>query len=135
MISEYVGKTVRFNTLAPNVLGANRDNVIVKAVLDLDTARLLSDVRSKHAQVKPYIANLPEAAGSYSYVKLVHGNGQSEVLGVPWVDSSTIEIISDRKLVVTIDKVSDSTEQLVREALLQNGVSNFKIDYAGTVAS
>ncbi|MNO19215.1 hypothetical protein D3C76_89430 [compost metagenome] len=134
MITNYVGKTVRFNTLAPSVLGAKRDNVTVKAVLDLDTARLLSDVRSKHAQVKPLIPTLPEAAGAYSYVKLVYGNGEVEVLGVPWIDNNTIEVITDRKLIITVDTVSDTTEQLVRQALLQNGISNFKIEYPETVA-
>ena len=62
MITEYIGKTVRFNTAAPNVLGANRDNVKVVAVLDLDTAAMLSDVRAKHTQVRSYIPSLPQSA-------------------------------------------------------------------------
>ncbi|MNB58680.1 hypothetical protein D3C87_364170 [compost metagenome] len=130
MITDYKGKTVRFNTLAPNVLGANRDNVtIVAADLDLDTAVLISDVKSKHSQVKNYLTTLPQSAGSYSYVKLRYGNGKVEVLGVPWIDINSIEVITDRKLVVTVGSVSDSTEQLVRQALLQNGITDFKIEY------
>jgi hypothetical protein len=130
MITDFKGKTVRFNTTVPNVLGANRDNVtIVAADLDLDTAQLISDVKAKHSQVKNYLPNLPQSAGSYSYVKLLYGNGKTEVLGVPWIDLNTIEVITDRKLVITIGKVSDSTEQIVRKALLQNGITDFKIDY------
>jgi hypothetical protein len=130
MITDYKGKTVRFNTLAPNVLGANRDNVtIVAADLDLDTAVLISDVKAKHNQVKNYLTSLPQSAGSYSYVKLRYGNGKVEVLGVPWIDINSIEVITDRKLVVTVGSVSDTTEQLVRQALLQNGITDFKIDY------
>lgn len=129
MITEYIGKTVRFNTLAPNVLGASRDNVAVMALLDLDTATLLSDVKAKHNQVKNYLTTLPQSAGSYSYVKLRYGNGTIEVLGVPWIDNNTIEVITDRKLVITVGTVSDTTEQIVRKALLQNGISDFKIDY------
>lgn len=130
MITDYKGKTVRFNTLAPNVLGANRDNVtIVAADLDLDTAILISDVKAKHNQVKNYLTTLPQSAGSYSYVKLRYGNGKVEVLGVPWIDINSIEVITDRKLVVTVGSVSDNTEQLVRQALLQNGITDFKIEY------
>jgi len=130
MITDFKGKTVRFNTLAPNILGANRDNVtIVAADLDLDTAVLISDVKAKHNQVRNYITTLPQSAGSYSYVKLRFGNGQVEVLGVPWIDQNTIEVITDRKLTVEVGSVSDSTEQLVREALLQNGITDFKISY------
>lgn len=130
MITDFKGKTVRFNTLAPNILGANRDNVtIVAADLDLDTAVLISDVKAKHNQVRNYITTLPQSAGSYSYVKLRYGNGKVEVLGAPWIDLNTIEVITDRKLTIEVSKVSDSTEQLVREALLQNGITDFKISY------
>lgn len=128
MITDYKGKTVRFNTLAPSVLGANRNNVtIVAADLDLETAALLSDVVAKHGQVRNYITTLPQAAGSYSYVKLRYGNGTTEILGVPWIDLTTIEVITDRKLTLEIGSISDTTEQLVRQALLQNGITDFKI--------
>lgn len=130
MITDYKGKTVRFNTLAPNVLGATRDNVtIVAADLDLDTAALLADVKAKHNQVKNFLTTLPASAGSYSYVKLRYGNGSIEILGVPWIDQNTIEVITDRKLFIEIGSVSDSTEQLAREALLQNGITDIKISY------
>lgn len=131
-IADYNGSTVRFNTLAPGVLGANRDNVTVVAVLDMDTAAVLADVRSKHAQVRNYIPNLPQSAGSYSYVKLRYGNGDTEILGVPWIDADSIEVITSRKLVLTINDVSESTEQLVRQALLQNGISNFTLEVVGS---
>lgn len=131
-IADYVGSTIRFNTKAPGVLGANRDNVTVTALLDLDTAALLSDVRAKHAQVRNYISELPQSAGSYKYVKLLYGNGQVEIIGVPWVDDSSIEVITSRQLVIVVDNVSDSTEQLIRQALLQNGIENFKVETVGS---
>ncbi|MNJ03121.1 hypothetical protein D3C73_1633220 [compost metagenome] len=62
-------------------------------------------------------------------MKLLYGNGEVEVLGVPWIDPNSIEVITDRKLVVTIGSISESTEQLVRKALLQNGISDFQITY------
>lgn len=129
MITEYIGKTVRFNTTAPNVLGANRDNATVVAILDLDTAAMLSDVRAKHTQVRSYVPSLPQSAATYSFVKLLYGNGNIEILGVPWIDNTSIEVITDRRLVITIGNISDTTEQLARQALLQNGISDFKITY------
>lgn len=129
MITDHIGSAVRFDTAAPSVLGANRANVTVVAVLDLDTAMLLSDVRSKHAQVKNYLQSLPQSAGSYSYVKLRYSNGDVEVLGVPWIKNDTIEVITNRKMVITIPSITDSTENLVKQALLQNGISDFKIEY------
>jgi len=129
MITDHIGSAVRFDTAAPSVLGANRANVTVVAVLDLDTAMLLSDVRSKHAQVKNYLQSLPQSAGSYSYVKLRYSHGDVEVLGVPWIKNDTIEVITNRKMVITIPSITDSTENLVKQALLQNGISDFKIEY------
>lgn len=130
-IADYIGNTVRFNTKAPGVLGAARDNVSVVAVLDLETATLMGDIRSKHAQVRNYISDLPQSAGSYSYVKIRFGNGDTEILGVPWVDDNSIEVITSRKLVITVNNVSDSTEQLIRQALLQNGIENFTVETVG----
>jgi len=129
MISDYIGSTVRFDTAAPSVLGAARQNVTVLAVLDLDTAMLLADVRAKHAQVKNYLTDLPQSAGSYNYVKLRYANGSIEVLGIPWVQHDTIEVIDNRKLVITVTTVSDSTENLIKQALLQNGITDFKIEH------
>jgi hypothetical protein len=129
MISNFIGSTVKFDTAAPAVLGANRQNVTVVAVLDLDTAMLLGDVRAKHAQVKNFLTDLPQSASAYNYVKLRYGNGDVEVLGIPWIKNDTIEVITDRKLVITINNIADSTENLVKQALLQNGISDFKIEY------
>jgi len=129
MITNYIGSTVKFDTLAPAVLGASRQNVTVVAVLDLDTAQMLRDVRAKHAQVKNYLPDLPQTASAYNYVKLRFGNGDIEVLGVPWINHESIEVITDRKLVITINNIADSTENLVKQALLQNGISDFKIEY------
>lgn len=129
MISDYVGKTVRFKTLAPSVLGASRDNALVVTPLDLDTAVLLADVKAIHSQVKNYITTLPQSAGSYNYVKLRYGDGSTEILGVPWIDVNSIEVITDRKLFITINNVSDTTEQTVRQALLQNAIQDYKIEY------
>ncbi len=129
MITNYIGSTVKFSTNAPAVLGAARQAVTVVAVLDLDTAMLLADVRAKHAQVKSHIADLPQSAGAYSYVKLRYGNGDVEVLGVPWINHESIEVLTDRKLVITINNITDSTENLVKQALLQNGIQDFSIEY------
>lgn len=131
-IADYNGSTVRFNTLAPGVLGAGRENATVVAILDLETAAVLADVRSKHVQVRNYIQSLPQSAGAYSYVKIRYGNGETEILGVPWIDDESIEVITSRRLFVTVSDVSESTEQLVRQALLQNGISNFTIETIGS---
>jgi len=134
MISDHIGAAVRFDTLAPGVLGAKRDNVTVVALLDLDTAMLMSDVRAKHAQVKNYIPTLPESAGAYSYVKLRYSNGQIEILGVPWIKQDTIEVIVDRQLLINVSNITDSTENLIRQALLQNGIEDFTIEYKGAAS-
>ncbi|MOA47412.1 hypothetical protein D3C78_1700440 [compost metagenome] len=96
----------------------------------MDTASLMSDVRAKHTQARNYITGLPESASSYNYVKLRYGNGEIEIIGVPWIKHETIEVVTSRKLVVTIDRVTDSIENIVRQALLQNGIE-FKIEQVG----
>lgn len=133
-IADYRNSVVNFDTLAPGVLGANRKNIEVVAVLDLDTAMLLSDVRARHAQVKIHVPDLPESAKDYDYVKLRYSNGDIEVLGVPWIKNSSIEVVSSRKMIITIDNLTDGTEELARKALLQNGI-NFSVEIVGSVAA
>lgn len=127
MITNFIGKTVKFNTAAPAVLGASRNNVTVMALLDLDTAMLLSDVRAKHAQVKNYLPDLPATAGAYSYVKLRYGNGDTEVLGLPWIRAETIETLASTELFIRVRNTTPSTENIIRQALLQNGIEDFTI--------
>ncbi len=134
MISNYIGSTVRFDTKAPGVLGASRANVTVLAVLDLDTAMILSDVRAKHAQVKNFITDLPASAGAYNYVKLRYGNGEVEVLGVPWVQADSIEVIEGRELFIRVRNATESVEATIRQALLQNGIEDFTIESQVTTA-
>lgn len=131
-ITEYIGSVVNFDTAAPGILGTNRRNVQVLAVLDMDTAAMMSDVRARHAQVKNYIQDLPEAASSYNYVKIRYTNGDIEVLGVPWIKHDTIEVVTSRKLVITVNNVTDTVENTVKQALLQNGIE-FSIEQIGTV--
>ncbi len=128
MITNFIGSTVKFDTAAPAALGSNRQNVTVLAVLDLDTAMLLSDVRAKHAQVKNYISDLPSSAGAYSYVKLRYGNGDVEVLGVPWIRHDTIEVIDARELFIRVRNATPSTENIIRQAFLQNGIEDFSFE-------
>lgn len=130
MITEYIGKTVSFDTAAPGVLGANRQNVTVMAVLDLDTVMMLRDVMAVHHQVRSYMPTLPAAAGSYNYVKLKHSNGELEYLGVPWIKDNTIEVIEMREMILRIPQITHTTESIVREALLQNGIEKFTIEYS-----
>ena len=132
MITEYVGRTVSFSMYAPSVLGEARHNVTVVAVLDLDTAKLLSDVVATHMRVASYMPSLPTSAGSYHYVKVRYSNGDTEILGVPWIDATSIEVIQDLKLNVTIRNITGSTETVVRQALLQNGIEDFTIEVVGS---
>lgn len=129
-LSDFIGSTVDFNTRAPGLLGANRKNVTISAILDLDTAMLLADVRAKHMQVKDIIEDLPASAGAYSYVKLTSAsNGQVEILGIPWINEESISVVFEHDIVVTISNITNNSENIIRQALLQNGISSFTIDH------
>lgn len=128
MITDFIGKTVNFNTLAPAVLGGSRKNVTVTAVLDLSTALLFDDVRAKHTRLQGQIPDLPASASLYMYIKVTYTTGATEVLGVPWIDLNSMEVVSEQDLVVRIKRKTLSTETTVRQALLQNGIDEFTIE-------
>lgn len=130
MLKEYLNKTISFNTRAPGVLGARIENVTVTAILDYQIAAMLTDINAQHARVKSAIPDLPEQAGAYNYARLVFRNGSDYIIGIPWIDANSIEVIGERSLFITIPRITDAMERVVRQALLQNGVDNFDISYS-----
>jgi len=126
--SALIGKTINFQTNAPSILGARFQVTKVLSILDPDTARLFADIVSQHIAVYPH---LPEGtvddAFGYSYVKLRLPDDQIVVLGLPWIDENSVEVVNHTTLTVKINSTSQEDINRVRQALLANGFEDFTI--------
>jgi hypothetical protein len=111
------------------LLGTDFQNVTVLAILDYESALGLADIPAMHENVYPYLpAGSPRDPSTYDYLKIRTSAGRTVVLGMPWINESSITLVSSQKMLVTIDGVGSADIARVRTALNQNGYSAIKIE-------
>lgn len=116
------GKTLSFDVYPGTVIGSTFSNVKVLAILDRDTANIWIDTAAMHVNVYPMLPNgVPDDPSQYQYVKLQHPNGKISVVGIPWINESTIQVIEVGTLVITVDNVGVDDRERIINALNANG--------------
>lgn len=120
---------VNFNTYAPDLLGNNFQRVQIKGFLDHKSAFQYIDVPAKHANVFPYLPpGTPNDFTKYLYVKVQFPNGKEDVLGVPWINQSTLQVVEETTFLITIRGKQPSDEAAIRTMLLANQHTDFTIE-------
>lgn len=115
------GNSVNFNTQT-SILKTEYRGVKVLGIVSSDIAMTLSDIRSLHLQIKPYIQGLPNLFSDYSYVIVQHQSGVKDVLGLPWILESSISLSGRRNYQLIIDQLEVEQVDIVRQALVNRGV-------------
>ncbi|MCK9234842.1 MAG: hypothetical protein M0R77_00835 [Gammaproteobacteria bacterium] len=126
------GQKYSFDTYAPQILGTEFKTVVVKSVTDYEDAISEEDVQVLHSQILGYITDstvsVPADFRKLTYIKIDTGVGKRRFIAVEWIKQNTITKISELNIDVTIFRVSDPAKvRLVREALSQNGFTDFQI--------
>lgn len=105
------------------------------SILDPDTASSFKDVRALHNQILPTISSTVAGGvnakwDSYSYVRILFENGQTDILGLPWIKDETFKI--DNRLTVTavVNNVEVADVETIRRILVKNGFTNISITAA-----
>lgn len=127
-------KVYNFDVHPSALLGNDFKNVTILAILDYETALQYGDLPAMHVNVYPHLpTGIPDDPSQYDYVRVRLASGDATVLGIPWIDESTIELIASMRMNVTIEGVGASDVERVRLALAQNGYNNFEIKLNGVV--
>lgn len=109
-------------------LGNGFKNVTVLAVMDQESANQLIDTQALHVDVYPYLpSGTPNNPASYNYLKIRTANGETTVLGVPWINEASIIHIDTTEITVKIGNVVASDAVAIKEALQQNGFTALTI--------
>lgn len=126
-------KSYNFDLHPSAILGGDYKNVLVMSIMDYETALAFQDVAALHAQVYPTLPqDVPDDPSKYNYVKVRTAIGTT-ILGIPWIDESTIvEVTKSRHIVTIEDTDSSNTTQLLRNILSQNGFNKFTIEVETT---
>lgn len=126
-----VGNVVSFDVYPTAVLGNNFRNVRIDAILDAETTRYVNgyDAPAIHAMVYPTLpAGVPDNYTRYSYLKITHPNGQVAVIGIPYINESTITSKTVNTISLTIKDVGPSDVAIVTQALAGAGYKVATID-------
>jgi hypothetical protein len=130
MTTDYqIGLTYSFNVFPVALLGNNFQNVVVQAILDAGTTQQLGvDIQALAKQMYPLLpSGTPSDPTTYQYLKLQLASGASVILAVPWIDDSSVELVTQQTIVATISNVSSQDLSRIKLALVQNGYNNVSL--------
>jgi hypothetical protein len=118
-----LGEFISFNFYPANILGTGYTNAKVLAIIDMGTAIVLGfDPAAMHASVYSTLPQgVPNDPSQYSYLKLLLANGQTTVVGIPWIIDSSLQAASTSSIVFTVNNVSPSDQNKIIQALAANG--------------
>lgn len=121
-------KVYSFDVFAPSILGTEFKNVTILSIMDYETALQQADIPAIHTNVYPDLpSGLPDDPSQYDYVRIRTASGVATILGIPWIDLDTVELVESRRMTVKIEGVSSADVERVRIALVQNGFNNIEI--------
>ncbi len=127
--SSLIGKVVRFETNAPMVLGARFTDAKVLAILDAATAAMFVDVLAQHTAVFPWLpVGVLDDYTSYNYVKLELSDQSVIIMGIPWINESSVEVIASTDIVIKLKGRGHQDINIIRQSLLANGFEGFTIE-------
>jgi len=123
------GLTYSFTVYPSYILGTDFKNVVVLGVVNYEIASKYADIYALHAQVYPTLPeDTPNNPESYDYLLIKTTTGNKTVVGLPWIKEETIAVVDSKTIQVLISQVSANDITAIRNALVQNGFMNLKID-------
>lgn len=124
-----VGRVYTFNTYAPEVLGLTQINV--KCVVIMNAQNALSDgidIKAMHERIRPHLpAGYNNDPLTMTYVKLRNVSGLETIYSMDWINMATVKETSPRRIVATINGVSEADVNTIREALVMQGYTDIQL--------
>ncbi len=123
------GSTYNFKVYPSSQLGADFRNVLVLAELTFAAAvNRGTDIVHLHSTVYNTLpAGVPDDPTRYNYIEIMVNNTKS-IIGVPWINSNTIEEVVKQELTAVIYDTNVNEIDRLRLVLVENG---FKVKSIG----
>ena len=67
---------------------------------------------------------MPNDPTQYNYLLVLTQSGTRTILGMPWIDESSISVVNAQTATAVIDGVTAQDLPLIRQALAANGYNN-----------
>ena len=123
-----LGSVYSFNTYASAILGTF-EKVKAYGIVDYQLAKQFIDPATMHANV---YGSLPAGEvvndhTKYYYLILTQANGENTALGLPWIDTASIQLIASTTVYITVDNAGSDDLPAIREALSINGFNSVDV--------
>lgn len=135
IVNEYfsIDDGISFNVYPAALLGNSFTRVKVLAVVDADTAKLLGiDPVALHAAIYPTLPLenkvIYKKYNDYKYIKVKLPNGTTTALGLPWINMSTVQVITTATARFTVTLDNPTQVDAVVALLNANGYNNVVVE-------
>lgn len=125
----FVNKLVySFDVYPSTIIGNDFKNVTVLGIVGYEQAIRDADIPAIHANVYPLLPQgTPEDPTQYDYLLVRTSAGRNTVLGIPWINLETVQLVESRKMSIVLDGVGSVDVDRVRSILVANGYNNISI--------
>ncbi len=127
---DMIGQTVSFDVYPSTIIGTNYKNVIIRGIVDHAGVTTFSPA-VMHANVFPTMPNgtTVDDFRKYNYLRLELANKKVAFVGIPWIITNTVKVISNQNLVITIPNFgSHENQEFIKRMLLNNSIDDFTMD-------
>lgn len=118
---------VSFQLVQSGIVGDERVEVKVTGVVSYAIARMIdTSIAIKHANLYPYFKDKVENVDDpsvYQYLTLEASNGSVEVVGLPWINDSTLTIIDGRTATLQISNWREEFRGPIRTFMASLGAN------------
>lgn len=127
--SDLMGQTITFEVYPSSVIGTRFKNAIVRSISD-HTGVTGFNPAVMHANV---FATLPSGTvddfRKYNYLRLELENGNITFVGIPWIISNSVQVVSNQNLIIEIPKYgSQENQEFIKRMLLNNSITEFTLN-------
>lgn len=121
-----IGDTISFEVYAGSILSQDYDNVKVQAIIPAHLCDTFGyDVFATHAQIYRLIpeGRMEDNPRSYHYLLVENENGNTRVVGLPWINESTIRVFSQNVATFTVESIDQEDINRIADVIAQYGYS------------
>lgn len=115
-----IGTKISFELYPAAQYGNNYQNVTLKTTMDADTARGLGfDIIAAHLAVYPSLpaGATPNDATQYNYFRIAFDNGDTQILGVPWIRAGSLSVHNGKDLTLTFLDIDETRKERILAAV------------------
>ena len=115
-----VGQRLSFEVYPTAILGNNFRDVMLDSILRAQTAiNFGTDIHSLHAKIFPTLpaGMVPDDPFGYQYLRIIHANGEAQVIGIPWIRPETFSVSRGGRLTLVFEDKTPSDLDMITNSL------------------